>query len=227
MTVEIKFLGHSAFAISEEENSILIDPFISGNPGVVTTHKNLSSKDILLTHAHGDHLGDAIELSKRFNSTITAVFELANYCAKKGAKAQGVNIGGKVPFAWGYAYWLTAAHSSSTPEGIYGGCPASILVSIGGVSIYHAGDTGLHSDLKIIGEFYKPQISILPIGGYYTMGIDEAVEAAKWLGSEKIIPMHYNTFPPISVDIQDFKNKIESQTNAQCIVLKNGESLTL
>jgi len=227
MTVEIKFLGHSGFAISDVNHSILIDPFISGNPGAVTTHKNLSSKDIMLTHAHGDHLGDAIELSKRFNSTVTAVFELANYCGKKGAKAQGVNIGGRVPFEWGYAYWLSAAHSSSTPEGIYGGCAASILVNIDGISIFHAGDTGLHSDLKIIGEFYKPQISILPIGGYYTTGIDEAVTAAKWLNSEKIIPMNYNTFPSINVDVQEFKNKIESQTNAQCIVLKNGESLLL
>ncbi|OGI16572.1 MAG: metal-dependent hydrolase [Candidatus Melainabacteria bacterium RIFOXYA12_FULL_32_12] len=220
MTVEIKYLGHSAFLIIHNDHSILIDPFLVNSPISVN---ELNVQDILLTHAHGDHLGDSIEISKEKNATITAIFELANYCSSQGVNANGVNLGGKVPFSWGYAYWLPASHSSSTPEGNYGGSPASILLNIKGVSIYHAGDTGLHYDLKMIGEVYKPDIALLPIGSYYTMGINEAVIAAKWLGSSKVIPIHYNTFPIIQANPEEFKAKIESETKSNCIILKPGE----
>ena len=224
MSVKITFIGHSAFKISTESHAVLIDPFITGNP--LAAYSDLKADDILLTHAHGDHLGDSIKISQKTGTKITAVFELANYCAEKGAAAQPVNIGGKVPFPWGNAYWLPAVHSSGTPDGRYGGMPASILVNIEGKSIYHAGDTGLHYDMKMVGEFYKPGISLLPIGGYFTMGIDEAVHAAEWLGSQKVIPMHYNTFPPIKVDPEEFKAKIEA-LGKECIILKPGESIDL
>jgi L-ascorbate metabolism protein UlaG (beta-lactamase superfamily) len=222
MVVKIQYIGHSAFKISTKGKSLLIDPFITGNP--LAANVDLNVHDILVTHGHGDHLGDSLELSKKYNSPITAIFELANYCAKKGAKVQGINMGGKVPFEWGNAVWLPAAHSSGTPDGTYGGEPASILVNIDGISIYHAGDTGLHYDLKMVGEFYKPDIALLPIGGYFTMGVDEAVKAAEWLGSKKIIPMHYDTFPPIKADVEDFKKKINA-IGAECIILKSGDIL--
>lgn len=223
MTVKIKYIGHSGFVITSDDYSILIDPFITGNPEAKINIKEFNIDNILVTHAHADHLGDSIDIAKQKNISITAVFELANYCSKKGAKAQGVNIGGKIDFDWGYARWLTAAHSSSTPDGHYAGCPSSILINMDGVSIYHAGDTGLHSDIKMTGELYKPEISLLPIGGCYTMDIEEAVQAAKWLQSKKVIPMHYNTFPPIQVKVEEFKRKIESETDSKCIVLKPGE----
>ncbi|OGI00191.1 MAG: metal-dependent hydrolase [Candidatus Melainabacteria bacterium GWF2_37_15] len=210
--MKITFIGHSAFKIND---SILIDPFMAGNH---------TANDILLTHAHGDHLGDAIEISRKTGAKITAIFELANYCAEKGAKAQGVNIGGKVPFSWGSAYWLPARHSSSTPDGKYGGEPASIFLNINGKKIYHAGDTGLHYDMKMIGELYKPDVALLPIGGFYTMGVDEAVKAAQWLDCNKVIPMHYNTFPAIQVDVLDFKAKIEA-VGKECIILKPSENV--
>lgn len=222
--LKITFIGHSAFKLENETHSILIDPFISGNP--VAAYSDLKTDDILLTHAHGDHLGDSLEISKKTGAKITAIFELANYCSEKGAKAQAINIGGKVPFPWGCAYWLPARHSSGTSEGRYGGEPASILIKMGENSVYHAGDTGLHYDMKMTGEFYKPKISLLPIGGYFTMGIDEAVKAAEWLESETIIPMHYGTFPPIQADPEEFKSKIES-IGKKCIILKPGESLTI
>ncbi len=222
--VKITFIGHSAFKITGENHSILIDPFISGNP--VSAFSDLKADDILVTHAHSDHLGDSIEISKKTGARITAIFELANYCGEKGAKARGINIGGKVPFSWGSAYWLPAAHSSGTPDGKYGGVPSSILVNIGGKSIYHAGDTGLHYDMKMIGEFYKPEIALLPIGGFYTMGINEAVKAAQWLESKKIIPMHYNTFPPIKADPEEFKAEIET-IGKECVILKPGESIDI
>lgn len=133
-------------------------------------------------------------------------------------------MGGSIPFAWGSACWLPAAHSSSTPDGIYGGEAASIFMEIGGKTIYHAGDTGLHYDLKMIGEFYKPEISLLPIGGFYTMGIKEAVQAAKWLGSKKIIPMHYDTFAPIKADVEYFKTQLAKE-GIKCIILKPGQSV--
>ncbi|EKE03466.1 MAG: beta-lactamase protein [uncultured bacterium] len=221
MPVEIKYLGHSAFLITHNNHSVLIDPFLTNSPVSIN---ELNPQDILLTHAHGDHLGDAIKISKEKNAPITAIFELANYCSDKGVNAQGVNIGGKIPFLWGYAYWLPAAHSSSTPDGHYGGAPASILLNIGEISIYHAGDTGLHYDLKMIGEIYKPDIALLPIGGFYTMGINEAVTATKWLGSPTVIPMHYNTFPIIEVNPENFKSKIESETKSTCVVLKPGKT---
>ncbi len=222
--VRITFIGHSAFKIDGEAGSILIDPFITGNPSAKVS--DLKVDDILVSHAHGDHLGDSIEISRKTGAKITAIFELANYCGEKGVKAQGVNIGGKVPFDWGNAYWLPAAHSSGTPDGKYGGEPASILVNIDGKSIYHAGDTGLHYDMKMIGGFYKPEIALLPIGGFYTMGIPEAVEAARWLEVKKVIPMHYNTFPAIKSDPEEFKAEINS-IGKECIVLNPGESIEI
>lgn len=220
MTVNIQYIGHSGFRISNNEYSILIDPFISGNPTAAKVDLNVNN--ILITHAHGDHLGDAIEISKEKKAPVTAIFELANWCAKKGVAAQGINMGGKIKFEWGYAVWLPASHTGSTPDGQYGGSPASILIDIDGIKIYHAGDTGLHYDLKLIGEFYKPDVSLLPVGGYYTMGPEEAVKAAEMLDSKMIIPMHYNTFPLIKVDIEAFKQQITSG-GKECAVLKPGE----
>lgn len=227
MSLDIKYLGHSAFIIKNDESSIIIDPFLSANPLAIAEEDLNNLNDIFLTHAHSDHLGDALELSKKFNITISAIFETANYCSRKGAKAQGLNIGGKVPFKWGSAFWLPAMHSSSLPDGSYGGCPASILVNIDGVKIFHAGDTGLHCDLKMIGNFYKPDIALLPIGGFFTMGIDEAVEATKWLKCKTVIPMHYNTFPPIEADPEEFRSKVESESMTNCAVLKPGEKLNI
>lgn len=227
MTTKIKFLGHSAFLVGKDNYPVLIDPFLTGNP-LAQKDKHIETvKDILITHAHGDHLGDAIELSKKSDALISAIFEVANFCSRKGAKSQGLNLGGKVPFDWGCAKWLPVAHSSSLPDGSYGGCPASILLNIDGKKIYHAGDTGLHYDLKMVGEFYKPEIALLPIGDFFTMGIDEAVEAVKWIGCKTVIPMHYDTFPPIKANPEEFKAKVETETSAKCIILKPGDEIEL
>jgi len=227
MSINLKYLGHSAFIISDETSSVVIDPFLTGNPKAPLGSDQIKVDDILVSHAHGDHLGDAIDISKNNKINITAIFELANYCSKKGANTQGINMGGKIQFPWGSAVWLPASHSSSTPDGQYGGEPASIFIKFNGVSIYHAGDTGLHVNLKMIGEYYKPDVSLIPIGGHYTMGPIEAVQAAKWLESKKIIPMHYDTFAAIKADVNYFKNKIESETTAECLILKPGELINL
>lgn len=226
MSVEIKFLGHSAFLINSENSTILIDPFLSQNPDFKGDINEIKPDDILLTHGHADHLGDAIPISKNTGAIITAVFELANYCQTRGATTNPCSLGGKLNFEWGSAIFLNAAHSSSTPDGSYAGCAASILLEINGIKIYNAGDTGLHSDLRMIGKLYKPDIAILPIGGHFTLGIDEAIQTVKWLNCKNIIPMHYNTFPQIKADAAGFKTKVDIETDANCIIIKPGESVS-
>lgn len=223
MPIELRFLGHSGFLINISGTYVMIDPFITGNPLAYTIFDSLNITDILVTHGHGDHLGDSIRLAKKYNATISTIFELANYCSKKGTKVQGVNMGGIVPFKWGNVNWLPAAHSSSTPDGEYAGSASSVLLTIGNKKIYHAGDTGLHYEFRMIGEFYKPDIALLPIGGFFTMGIDEAVQATKWLNCSQVIPMHYDTFTQIETNVQEFQDKIEKETKAKCIILEPGK----
>ncbi|MDD3593323.1 MAG: metal-dependent hydrolase [Candidatus Gastranaerophilales bacterium] len=226
MTFKITYFGHSAFEIETPQGSILIDPFLSQNPHFKGDISKIRPVDILLTHAHSDHTGDAIPIAKSTGATITAIFELALYCQKKGANVNPVNTGGTLNFDWGTALFLPANHSSSTPEGDYGGIATSILLEIQGKKIYHAGDTGLSAELKMVGELFAPDICMLPIGGHFTLGQKEALQAAKWLNAGEIIPMHYDTFAPIKTDVNDFKFKIESETNSKCRIIKPHESLT-
>lgn len=218
--MKLTYLGHSAFEIETNNKKILIDPFLimcpNCNPSGIT--------DIFVTHGHSDHLGSATEISKKTGAQITAIFELASYCSKKGAKTNGINLGGFIDYPWGKACAVPAFHSSSTPDGNYGGCPCGFVFEIEGKRIYHAGDTCLNSEMQVIGETLKPDISILPIGGYYTMDIDSAVIASEKIGSKYIIPMHYNTFDAISVDISDFEAKIK-QLNKMPVVMKISQEI--
>lgn len=200
--VDVKYIGHSAFQITNGENALLIDPMVKQNKKY--DWKKEPIKDILLTHAHSDHLGDAIEIAKDLDITITAVPELAAYCREQGAKAKSVSLGCWLNYSWGRAIFLPAFHSSSLPDGRYGGCPASIFLDVAGARIFHAGDTCLSSEMKTIKELYAPQIAMLPIGGTYTMDIEHAAVAAKWLGVKTVIPMHYGTFPEIEADVEKF-----------------------
>ena len=200
--VDIKYIGHSAFQITNENNAVLIDPYVRINKKYKWQEEPI--KDILLTHAHSDHLGDAIEIAKTLDITITAVPELAAYCREQSAKAKSVSLGCWLNYSWGRAVFVPAFHSSSLPDGRYGGCPASIFLDIAGARIFHAGDTCLSSELKTVKELYAPQIAMLPIGGNYTMDIEHAAMAAKWLGVTTVIPMHYGTFPEIEADVQEF-----------------------
>lgn len=219
--MQITYLGHSAFEIETNGKKILIDPFLIKSPN----YNPIGISNIFVTHGHGDHLGNAIEISKQTGAEITAVFELANYCSAKGALSNGINLGGWVDFDWGRAIAVPAFHSSSTPEGNYAGCPCGFIFAIEGKAIYHAGDTCLNSEMKIIGDLYQPQISILPVGGHYTMDIEQAVIASEWLKSSEIIPMHYNTFEAITVDITDFERQIRNKGKMP-IILNVGQTLS-
>lgn len=218
--VDLKYIGHSAFEFKKEDKAVLVDPLVSTNEKFNWHEEPIT--DILLTHAHGDHLGEAIEIAREKDIEITTVFELANYCKAQGVKVKPVGLGSWINYSWGRAVFLPAFHSSSLPDGSYGGNAASILFDIDGVRIYHAGDTCLSSEMKTIKELYAPQIALLPIGGNYTMDVEHAAMAAKWLGVRTVIPMHYNTYPEIQADLQRFANLI-AYGNTACQILNPAE----
>lgn len=205
--MQIKYLGHSCFEIETKSNKILIDPFLEMCPQYIPD----GVTDIFVTHGHNDHLGNAIEISKQTGAKITAVFELAQYCASQGATVNGINMGGWIQYDWGKCIAVPAFHSSSTPDGNYAGSPCGFIFAIEGKAVYHAGDTCLNTEMKVIGELYQPQIAMLPIGGCYTMDIEQAVIASEWLNASEIIPMHYNTFDAINVNVSDFERQIRNK----------------
>lgn len=206
---KLTYFGHSAFLIEHNNNKILIDPFITGNPLAPVKADDLSADFIVLSHAHGDHFGDTLEIAKRCNSTVIAVNELANYVASKGAKAHNMHIGGSYEFPFGKVKFTIAHHGSSSNEGEYMGEPAGILLFLNGKVLYHAGDTGLFADMKLIGELHKINIALLPIGDNFTMGMNDALKAVELLNPELTIPMHYNTFPVIKADPDEFVNQVK------------------
>lgn len=214
--MDLKYIGHSAFEFTLKEKSILVDPYVSVNPNYNWHEKNIT--DIFLTHAHGDHLGQAIEIAKEKDATITAAFELANYLKEQGCKVCSVGFGAWLNYDWGRVVFVPAFHSSSLPDGRYAGEAAGIIFDIEGVKIYHAGDTCLTSEMKTLKELYRPNIALLPIGGNYTMDVEHAAVAADWLGAQTVIPMHYNTFPEIQADLQRFMQLIQVN-NTNCVIL--------
>ena len=218
--VDLKYIGHSAFEIKNGDNAVLIDPLVSVNEKYNWHEEPI--KDILLTHAHGDHLGEAIEIAKEKDIEVTAVAELAYYIKEQGAKSKPIGLGAWINYSWGRAVFLPAFHSSSLPDGRSGGNAASILLDVDGVRIYHAGDTCLSSEMKTIKELYAPQIALLPIGGNYTMDVEHAAMAAKWLGVRTVIPMHYGTYPEIQADLEKFTRLI-SMGNTACQILNPAE----
>jgi L-ascorbate metabolism protein UlaG (beta-lactamase superfamily) len=224
--VKLTYHGHSAFEIKTQEHSLLIDPFFTGNSNTKIKPKDVKAEFIILTHAHGDHLGDAFEIAKNNNATIIAVNELANYASENGCKAHNMHIGGGHSFPFGRVKFTIAHHGSSSPDGKYMGEPAGVVLSINGKNIYHAGDTGLFLDMKLIGEITPLDAAIVPIGDNFTMGIDDAVKAIEFLNPKLAIPIHYGTFGVIESDPQEFKRKVES-IGKKCIVIPFDESIEI
>jgi L-ascorbate metabolism protein UlaG (beta-lactamase superfamily) len=223
--VNVKFLGHSCFLLEGQGKTILIDPFLSGNPMANTETAHLKPDLILLTHGHGDHLGDAVEIARRTGAEVLGVFELMNYCSQQGVQnVHPAHMGGKIPYDFGWVRLVPAFHSSSSPDGIYTGNPVGFVINFWGHHFYHAGDTGIFGDMELIARVNRVDTALLPIGGTFTMDIEEASEAVRMLKPTNVIPMHYNTFPPVEADPAEFKKLVESSTASKVMVLKPGES---
>lgn len=217
--IKAQYFGHSAFSFTHGGSTILIDPFIGDNPLSKVDPNSIKADHILLTHGHGDHLGDTIAIAKKNDATVAATFELATWCANQGVKKTlTMNLGGAWKFPFGRAKLTLAHHSSSTPDGTYVGDAAGIILELDGKTIYHAGDTALFLDMKLIGEMHDIDLALLPIGDCFTMGVDDAIRALGYLKPKSVIPIHFNTFPLIEVDAQAFVNKAKkSGCNARLI----------
>ncbi len=225
--MKLKYFSHSAFQLTtNDEKIILIDPFLTGNPTNPVHAEEVNADFIVLTHAHGDHVGDAFEIAKRCDSLIIAVNELADYAISKGLSTHNMHIGGSYNFVFGAIKFTIAHHGSLTPDGQYGGEPAGVILTIDNKVIYHTGDTGLFLDMKLIGELNKIDYMLLPIGDNFTMGIDDAVKAVEFANPDVAIPMHYNTFPVIEADPNEFQTKVEL-LNKKCTVLNYGQEIEL
>lgn len=220
--MKLKYLGHSAFEITTGEYKILIDPFLVKSPDYDCS----GVTDIFVTHGHADHLGKAPQIAMKTGAVITAIFELAKYCSRYGVDVNGISLGGWINYPWGRVIAVPAFHSSSSEDGTYTGSPVGFIFEIEGKKLYHAGDTNLNAEMKVIGEIYKPEYSLLPIGGHFTMDIPHACVASQWLNTQKVIPMHYNTFPQIEVDIEGFKAGVEKLGKTP-LVMKIEESIEL
>ena len=220
---KLTYLSHSAWLVENNNNNIVIDPFLEGNPMATMKPSDIHADFIIVTHAHSDHLGDAIPMAKAHNGTIISNFEIVNYCSNQGANAHPLHIGGAHDFPFGRVKLTNALHGSSFPDGSYGGNPAGVVLTIDGKNIYHTGDTGLFSDMKLIGELDTIDIMLVSIGDNFTMGIDDAVKAVEFVNPKMVIPMHYKTFDIIDVDPDEFIRKLVDK-GFNGLVLKTGES---
>lgn len=216
--------GHSFLEVILNENKIYFDPFLTGNPLCDIKPEDAYCNYIILTHGHADHFGNTIEIARGKDVKVIATAELSYYLEAKGVSTHAMNLGGSFQFPFGRVKLTLAHHSSSTPDGTYAGDPAGILLSSGGKTIYHAGDTALFYDMKLIGEYHKIDYAFLPVGDNFTMGIDDAVKAAEFINADTVVPVHYNTFEIIKADANEFKRKIES-IGKKCIVMNAGDEI--
>ena len=225
MAVDIRFLGQSCFELSAGGTTVLTDPFLTGNPKAAATADDVSPDVILLTHGHADHLGDTVDIAKRTGATVVAIVELANELSGAGVEnVMDPNLGGTVAFDWGWVKLVPAWHSSTTPNGTVSPA-AGLLIMVGETLVYHLGDTALFSDLKLIAQRGNHvNVALVPIGGHYTMDRIDAVTACEFIGADVVIPVHYDTFPPIETDAQAFKTDVENATESKVVVLAPGET---
>jgi L-ascorbate metabolism protein UlaG (beta-lactamase superfamily) len=226
---KLTFVGHATFLLEDDAgNVVAIDPFITGNPAATISAGDVQPNTILITHAHNDHVGDAVELAKRTNAKVITIVELADWLETQGVpEVVGLNHGGTTAFAGGTVKVVPAWHSSAYWDGeqlVGFGVPAGLVVRFGGRTFYFAGDTALFGDMRLIGE-EGIDVAILPIGDHFTMGPDDAARAAEFVGARTVIPCHYNTFPPIKQDPEAFRAKVAKRApQTQVVILAPGES---
>src|SRR3954452_16334334 len=234
--MEIKFHGQSCFELSEGDTRVLVDPFLKpNNPVAVTAGEEVDPTHIALSHGHADHVADAVSVAKRSGAKCVAIVELAKWLEGQGIEeVSDPNFGGTVEFVWGYISLVPAWHTNTLPgseespfsaeHGVAIGPAAGLLIKIGETTVYHAGDTALFSDMRLIAQRSPVDVALLPIGGHYTMDRRDAAVAAEFVGAATVIPMHYDTFPAIEADAAAFKDEVESKTSSKVVVLSPAES---
>ncbi|MBL8161997.1 MAG: metal-dependent hydrolase [Anaerolineae bacterium] len=227
MSMKITWLGHSAFALNVNGHPILIDPFLTGNPLAAAEPDSLDAEIIFLSHAHGDHLGDTVSIAKRTGAKVVSNWEIYTWMQEQGIEnVHPQNTGGGWDHGTVHCKFTVAHHSSSFPDGRYGGNPQGFLFTVDGMRIYYAGDTDLFSDMALIGKT-GIDLAFLPIGDNFTMGPADSLEAIRLIRPRMVIPMHYKTFPMIDQDGSAWGNRVSSETDTQPIVLDPGSSYTL
>jgi L-ascorbate metabolism protein UlaG (beta-lactamase superfamily) len=216
--MDIRFLGHACFELSDGDTRVLVDPFLTGNPKAAVEAAELEPTHIFLTHGHADHYGDIIDIAKRTGAQVVAITELADELDGQGLEnVADPNMGGTVEFDGGWVRLVPAWHTGSSPNGT-AHTPAGLVINVGGKTVYHTGDTALFSDLRLVGERDDLGAAIVCIGGHYTMDRQDAAIASEWIGAPVVIPCHYNTFPPIETDAQAFKQDVEERTGGKTTV---------
>jgi L-ascorbate metabolism protein UlaG (beta-lactamase superfamily) len=223
--MDIRFLGHSCFELSDGDTRVLIDPFLTGNPKAAVEPGDVEPTHLFLTHGHADHIGDTVDIAKRTGAQTVAIPELANELGESGVEnVSDPNLGGTVEFDDGLwvrlvPAWHTAVSPNGTPH-----TPAGLVIGIGGKIVYHLGDTALFSDLVLPGRRDDIDVALMCIGGHYTMDRHDAVRASELVGARRIIPCHYDTFPPIETDAEAFKREVETSTDAKVVILEPGDT---
>jgi len=228
--MNITYLGHAGFLLEGKGGRIAIDPLLTGNPHPAMQPEDVKADLILITHGHGDHMSDAAMLAKLSGGTVVGNYEIANYHREAlGVNSHGMHLGGSYDFGWVRVKMTLAFHGSSMNlyPAVYMGNPGGYLIFMDGLTVYHAGDTGLFGDMELIGRRHPIDVALLPIGDNFTMGPEDALEAVKMLKPKKVIPMHYNTWDIIAQDPEEFKSMVEKETPAQVVVQKPGENAFL
>jgi L-ascorbate metabolism protein UlaG (beta-lactamase superfamily) len=219
--MDIRFLGHACFELTDGDTRVLIDPFLTGNPKAAAEASELEPTHIFLTHGHADHYGDVVDIAKRTGAQTVAITELAGELQGEGVEnVTDPNLGGTVEFSGVSVRLVPAWHTSTTPKGTVN-TPAGLVISLGGKIVYHLGDTALFGDLQLVGKRDKIDVALMCIGGHYTMDRHDAVVAADLVGAGTVIPCHYNTFPPIETDAEAFKSEVKA---SDVVILEPGET---
>jgi L-ascorbate metabolism protein UlaG (beta-lactamase superfamily) len=227
MSLEVRFLGHACFELSDGNARVLIDPFLApNNPVAQQSADEVDPTHVLLTHGHVDHLADAVAVAKRTGAPCVAITELARWLSGQGVEeVADPNLGGTVEFEWGSVKLVQAFHTDTTPDGTVIGNQAGLVIRIGGATVYHLGDTALFGDLRLIAERNGPlDLAMVPIGGHFTMDRHDAAYACELLRATTVIPCHYDTFPKIAADAQAFKDEVERAGTTNVVALAPGET---
>jgi L-ascorbate metabolism protein UlaG (beta-lactamase superfamily) len=237
--MEIRFLGHACFELSEGETRVVVDPFLKPhNPSAPVTVDEVEATIVALSHGHADHMADAVALATASGAPCVALVEVANWLAEQGVEeVHDLNLGGTARFDWGWVKLVQAFHTNTLPgseespfsatTGVPVGLSAGLVINLGGKTVYHTGDTCLFGDMGLIAQRTPADVALIPIGGHYTMDRHDAAVAAELIGAATVIPMHYNTFPPIHADPQAFKSEVESKTDSEVVILEPGDSHSL